>query len=315
MKKVSVVICTYNGERYLREQLDSILAQTYPVFEVVVQDDCSTDGTVGIIESYRNKFSNLRIIRNEHNLGFNENFHRALLQAEGDLIAISDQDDVWDKEKIARQVECIGDCNLCCSVYSEGTTQSTPTKILTPETNIERLMFSNTIPGHTMLLKREFIRRIEWNDLLYYDWWIAICAALENSIACANQVLSWHRKHEMSAIDLLRKKHQAANRGEQKAYQAYLYGAVALKELKQKESWKRLYAYIESQTPKDDLAHKLASLLLRTDTVSLFRLCLCCLKERQKIYPGASSQQSPILLLRSLFYPFIFAYRNTSFEF
>ena len=59
MKKVSVVICTYNGERYLREQLDSILAQTYPVFEVVVQDDCSTDGTVDslfypFIFAYRN---------------------------------------------------------------------------------------------------------------------------------------------------------------------------------------------------------------------------------------------------------------------
>ena len=110
MKKVSVVICTYNGERYLREQLDSILAQTYPVFEVVVQDDCSTDGTVGIIESYRNKFSNLRIIRNEHNLGFNENFHRALLQAEGDLIAISDQDDVWDEDKLSIAIQKLGKC-------------------------------------------------------------------------------------------------------------------------------------------------------------------------------------------------------------
>lgn len=55
MKKVSVVICTYNGERYLREQLDSILAQTYPVFEVVVQDDCSTDGIFyPFIFAYRN---------------------------------------------------------------------------------------------------------------------------------------------------------------------------------------------------------------------------------------------------------------------
>lgn len=315
MKKVSVVICTYNGEKYLREQLDSILAQTYPVYEVVVQDDCSTDGTVSIVESYIDKFSNLRIIRNEHNLGFNENFHRALLQAEGDLIAISDQDDVWYKEKIARQVEYIGDCNLCCSVYSEGLKQSRPTKILTPETNIERLMFSNTIPGHTMLLKREFIHKIEWNNLLYYDWWIAIYAALTNSIACVNQVLSWHRKHEMSAINLLQKKYQTANDGEQKAYQAYLFGATALKELKQKESWKRLYAYIESHTPKGSLAHELANLLLKTDTVALFRLCLCCLKERQKIYPRASSQKSPLLLFRSLFYPFIFAYRNSSFAF
>ena len=316
MKKVSVVICTYNGERYLREQLDSILAQTYPVFEVVVQDDCSTDGTVGIIESYRNKFSNLRIIRNEHNLGFNENFHRALLQAEGDLIAISDQDDVWDKEKIARQVECIGDCNLCCSAYSEGTTQSTPTKILMPETNIERLMFSNTIPGHTMLLKREFIRRIEWNNFINYDWWIAVCAALENNIVCVNQPLNWHRKHEMSAIELLRKKYLPTGGKKRKAYQPYLYGAAALKQLKQKESWKYLYSYIESHSPEErnSVAHKLANLLQRTDASALLQLCFCCLWNRKKIYPGASLQKSPVLLLRSFFYPFIFAYRNTNFE-
>lgn len=55
-KTVSVVMCTYNGEKYLREQMDSILAQTYPIHEIIVCDDCSTDGTMNILQEYATKF-------------------------------------------------------------------------------------------------------------------------------------------------------------------------------------------------------------------------------------------------------------------
>lgn len=110
---VAVVMCTYNGEKYLRQQLDSILAQTYPIQELIVQDDCSTDATLPILQEYEAKVPFMQVIENTHNLGFNLNFKTACMRATADLIAISDQDDVWMPEKIQKQVQAIGDYNLC----------------------------------------------------------------------------------------------------------------------------------------------------------------------------------------------------------
>jgi glycosyltransferase involved in cell wall biosynthesis len=105
-KSVSVVMCTYNGERYLREQLDSIISQTYPVSEIIVQDDCSTDETLVILSEYD---PYIKLFKNKENKGYNENFRSALYKASGDLIAISDQDDLWAKDKIEKLVTNIGD--------------------------------------------------------------------------------------------------------------------------------------------------------------------------------------------------------------
>lgn len=90
---------TYNGEKYLREQLDSIYAQTMVPDEVVVVDDCSKDGTLVILEEYHKKYG-LRYYVNEKNLGYNKNFEKAISLCSGDYIALSDQDDVWFKNKI-----------------------------------------------------------------------------------------------------------------------------------------------------------------------------------------------------------------------
>lgn len=97
MKTVSIVMCTYNGEQFLREQLDSILAQTYPIHELIIQDDCSTDHTADIVREYARQYPFIRFHANISNLGFNRNFQDALSKAEGDYIAIADQDDIWYK--------------------------------------------------------------------------------------------------------------------------------------------------------------------------------------------------------------------------
>ena len=93
---VSVVMCTYNGEQFLREQMDSILAQDYPLHEIIVQDDRSTDDTWDILQTYAKAHPGLfKLFRNDEQLGFNRNFHTALLRATGQYVAISDQDDIW----------------------------------------------------------------------------------------------------------------------------------------------------------------------------------------------------------------------------
>lgn len=108
-KTVSVVMCTFNGERYVREQLDSIVAQTYPIHELIIEDDGSTDRTVEICREYASRYPFIRVVVNERNLGLDANFEAATMRSTGDFVALSDQDDVWYPEKISRQVAAIGD--------------------------------------------------------------------------------------------------------------------------------------------------------------------------------------------------------------
>jgi glycosyltransferase involved in cell wall biosynthesis len=101
--KISIAMATYNGGKYLREQLDSFLAQTRLPDELVITDDCSTDDTLAIIETFAATAPfEVRWERNEHNLGYTGNFNKALMKAVGDLVFLSDQDDVWFPEKLER---------------------------------------------------------------------------------------------------------------------------------------------------------------------------------------------------------------------
>ncbi len=100
---IGVAIATYNGSRYLPALLDSILAQTTPVAEIVVSDDASKDDTVAIVERYAQESAvPIRLVRHERNLGVVGNFRAAFAATTAPLIAYCDQDDVWLPEKVAK---------------------------------------------------------------------------------------------------------------------------------------------------------------------------------------------------------------------
>lgn len=99
MNKISIAIATYNGERFLREQLDSLYTQTHIPDEVVVCDDHSSDNTVSILEQYHQKYG-LQYYVNEKSLGCNHNFIKAFGLCTGDFVCICDQDDIWLPNKI-----------------------------------------------------------------------------------------------------------------------------------------------------------------------------------------------------------------------
>ena len=99
---LSIALCTYNGERYLPEQLDSFLRQTRLPDELVVCDDGSQDGTVSLMEAFASRAPfPVRLFLNPKNLGHNKNFEQAISLCRGDIIAISDQDDLWLPGKLA----------------------------------------------------------------------------------------------------------------------------------------------------------------------------------------------------------------------
>lgn len=112
MKQVNVILCTYNGEKYLRALLDSLLAQTYGNIAVYVRDDGSKDGTTGILEVYDGKEQggvSIHVIRDDlGNLGYVKNFMQTVrVSGDADYYAFCDQDDIWLPDKIANAVELL----------------------------------------------------------------------------------------------------------------------------------------------------------------------------------------------------------------
>lgn len=100
--EISICIATYNGERYIREQVESILHQLDCEAEIVIVDDASTDGTIRILENFSD--SRICIIRHNQNLGVLRTFERALGEATGEVLFLCDQDDVWQPEKVEKVI-------------------------------------------------------------------------------------------------------------------------------------------------------------------------------------------------------------------
>ena len=98
---ISVAMCTYNGEKFISKQLDSILAQTQSVDEIIICDDCSEDKTVAIVmEKLKISCVNYKIIKNDIRIGVTKNFQNAICNCSGDIIFLCDQDDVWKNNKV-----------------------------------------------------------------------------------------------------------------------------------------------------------------------------------------------------------------------
>lgn len=103
-KLVSVIIPTFNSEKYIRKTLDSVFCQTYENIEVVIVDDCSQDFTVGIVKEYMEKHDNIILFCQNKNVGAGKCRNKALQLANGQYIAFIDSDDIWSKHKIEKQI-------------------------------------------------------------------------------------------------------------------------------------------------------------------------------------------------------------------
>lgn len=101
---VSIIMPSYNSEKYLPQTIESVLAQSYKNFELLIVDDCSTDNSVSVIKEYQEKDSRIRLFHNEQNQGCAYSRNLALREAKGDWIAFLDSDDLWLPEKLTKQL-------------------------------------------------------------------------------------------------------------------------------------------------------------------------------------------------------------------
>lgn len=309
--RVSVVMCTYNGEKFLCEQLDSIVQQSYPIYELLIQDDQSKDRTVEIIRQYQSRYPFIKWRVNEKNLGFNANFRTAICRATGDLISIADQDDRWHPDKLKEMVACIGEKAMCFSFSSTSDGQSVEEieRTLNNNDTLERLIFSNCIPGHSMLLSRKLIEQIPfWDNNVLYDWWLAVNAHLYGGVCRCNRILTYHRIHRDSAMSLYHQKNQEA----EKPYLPYLKGYSRYQKLKKKESWQKFYRHIYDNSAEEvslATAHRIVGAMLEKGPFTFLRLCYLCSIHKERIVVKKSTNR-----LRAFFYPCFYAYKNKCFD-
>ena len=203
---VSIALCTYNGERFLTEQLDSIINQTYRNLEIIVVDDRSDDATVEIIKSFAAKDDRIKFYENEINLGYNKNFERALRLTTGEYIAISDQDDIWEADKIQELVSNVGGNWLIFSnsvlITEDG--RVTTNKLLKSynyNRDYRSLLLMNIVTGHTSLMSREFLQHIlPFPEAGFYDWWMGFIALYNNKLVYLDKVLTQYRVHNQSVM-------------------------------------------------------------------------------------------------------------------
>lgn len=185
---ISVCMATYNGEKYLREQVDSILAQLGENDELVVSDDGSTDSTIDILKSYND--SRIKILKNKGNHGVNCNFDNALRYATGDYIFLADQDDIWLPDKID---ECINalqkyDCVVHDAIVVDNMLNIMSNSFFEGDNSgrgFWKNIYKNTYLGCCMAFNRNVLTKIlpiPVTKAFYHDGWIGCVADLRATL-------------------------------------------------------------------------------------------------------------------------------------
>lgn len=224
--KISVVMAVYNGENYIIEQLTSILNQTCPVDDVIMIDDCSKDGSYVIIEKFirDNNLSNWKIIKNEHNLGYRENFKKGLSLVDGDIVFLCDQDDRWHNDKVEKMVEVMKDDRIM-SLASSFNFMNQDGKLFNVElkkgkgnnnlleqiiTNkltqipLKTILKANFSQGCTMVLRKELVQEFinKSTGKLPHDWELNIISAAKHACYYLDDPLIDYRIHDSNTIGL-----------------------------------------------------------------------------------------------------------------
>ena len=206
-QNISIAIATYNGEKYLAAQLDSILQQTYPATEIIIVDDCSYDNTWNILQRYAEQYPQIKLYCNEHNLGACSSFTRAISLCSGDYIALADQDDVWLPNKLAALLDNISDSFL---IHSDAfitdknlnILAKTFTKGVMDQTNLIDYLFANNVTGCTCMFTRELVKKSFPipPDFYIHDHYLAIAASYLGTVKYLPQALIYYRQHTGNQI-------------------------------------------------------------------------------------------------------------------
>jgi len=218
---VEILLATYNGEKYLTRQIESIITQTSKKWKLFIRDDGSTDGTIKIIEDYVQKYPNKinHIISDKKNIGSTLNFSRLLENAGDNYIMFCDQDDIWLSNKIQISMEKMIELessqeNLPCLVFSDLVVVDDDENVISSSfwqqsrhihsnsSDLYTIIANSMITGCTILLNKfakNTIKKIPTN-IIQHDHWVSIIVAYFGKIGFLNEPTVLYRQHSNNAV-------------------------------------------------------------------------------------------------------------------
>ncbi len=217
--KISIALCTYNGEKYIKEQIESLINQTRKPDEIVVSDDNSSDKTIEIIKDVlANTGVDLVLNINKPGLGVFKNFEKAISLCSGDIIFPCDQDDIWKKEKIEKMINSFDEetlavyCNAAVVLNDENhyLYPLWQPKDIDDKDNgtssFNTLVYrGGSIAGCCMAFKKELYNKIKpFPDRVYHDDWLITCAVILGKVKAVNEELIYYRQHSDNVCGIIR---------------------------------------------------------------------------------------------------------------
>lgn len=212
-EKIDILLATYNGEKYVAEQIESILNQTYKNINLIISDDCSKDKTPQILKEYSQKDSRIKLNLQQENMGVVKNIEFLLKQVESPLYMLADQDDYWLPEKIEKSVEKLKQENADL-VFGDLEVVDKDLKTIYPSfgdfmllnRKINKYINSykvnylyNCVTGCTLISKKEFIKYIlplpTNSKFVIHDHWIGLMVSLNGKLAYMPEKYIKYRQH------------------------------------------------------------------------------------------------------------------------
>lgn len=197
---ISVCMATFNGSKYIKEQVISILNQLVESDELIVSDDGSKDDTISVLKAFEDK--RIKVYPNEGRHGVVPNFENALKHSSGDIIFFSDQDDVWDKNKVKICCDALKDADLVVHnsdvVYEDGSNRHEDFfELRHSGTGYWKNLMKNSFVGSCMVFRKEvkdyvlpFPKHILWHDM-----WIGLMVERRGRTKFINEKLLYYRRH------------------------------------------------------------------------------------------------------------------------
>lgn len=217
---VEILLATYNGEKYIRQQLDSILNQTYKDFKILIRDDGSTDKTKDIIGEYQVNFPDkIKIIKDDLKCGSSaSNFMRLMEESNADYVMFSDQDDFWLPFKIEKSLENIkyieekigsdkpilayGNYVITDSNLRELEHNDKKNQIYKHYNDLNHLLVQNYVTGCLMIINRALCQKAGKFDtkILMHDHWLALVGSIYGEVYHFNIDVMYYRQHSNNVV-------------------------------------------------------------------------------------------------------------------
>lgn len=214
---VDILLATYNGEKYLKPQLDSILSQSYSNFRLLISDDGSTDKTKSILKEYSKKDNRIVLFFQKENLGIIKNFEFLLKKVEAKYYMFSDQDDIWKENKIEKSIKTLEETESDL-VYSDLEVVDENLKVIYESywklkgiykkikkyNNFKSLYLNNFVTGCTILSKKDLINKFlplpKASKYVLHDYWIPLILSQTGKITYIEEPLIKYRQHKNNKI-------------------------------------------------------------------------------------------------------------------